>query len=184
MSGQPLGTLGRVGAGLRGVALAVPGVAFMAKGIAAIGAAVATISAPVWGTFAVIAAAVAAAGLTIYRYWDRLTAIFTGVGQAISAALQPGLDWVGEKLSFLTPLVDGFGAAWDWVREKLSGLGELLSGLFIRETLSEEDISLITARAREVRRWTSCKPCATGWTSRSTSARPIARRSITARQAE
>jgi hypothetical protein len=36
------------------------------------------------------------------------------------------------------------------VREKLSGLGELLSGLFTRETLSEEDIARITERAREV----------------------------------
>jgi len=150
MSGQPLGTLGLLRAGLTGIALAVPGVAALSSGITAIGAAVATISAPVWGTFAVVAAAVAAAGIAIWRYWDRISAIFTGVGQAISAALQPGLNWVGEKLSFLTPLVDGFGAAWDWVREKLSGLGELLSGLFTRETLSEEDIARITERAREV----------------------------------
>lgn len=150
MSGQPLGTLGRLRAGLTGIALAVPGVGALSSGIAAIGAAVATISAPVWGAFAVAAAAVAAAGLAIWRYWDRISAIFAGVGQAIGEALQPGLDWVGEKLSFLTPLVDGFGAAWDWVREKLSGLGELLSGLFTRETLSEEDIARITERAREV----------------------------------
>jgi TP901 family phage tail tape measure protein len=150
MSGQPLGTLGRLRAGLTGIALAVPGVGALSSGIAAIGAAVATISTPVWGTFAVVAAAVAAAGIAIWRYWDRISAIFTGVGQAIGAALQPGLDWVGEKLSFLTPLVDGFGAAWGWVREKLSGLGELLSGLFTRETLSEEDIARITERAQEV----------------------------------
>jgi len=150
MSGQPLGTIGRLVAGLKGIVLAVPGVAALSSGIAAIGAAVATISAPVWGAFAVIAAAVAAAGIAIWRYWDRISAIFTGVGQAIGEALQPGLDWVGEKLSFLTPLVDGFGAAWGWVCEKLSGLGELLSGLFTRETLSEEDIARITERAREV----------------------------------
>jgi uncharacterized protein YukE len=150
MSGQPLGTIGRLVAGLKGIALAVPGVAALSSGIAAIGAAVATISAPVWGTFAVVAAAVAAAGIAIWRYWDRISAIFTGVGQAIGEALQPGLDWVGEKLSFLTPLVDGFGAAWGWVREKLSGLGDMLSGLFTRETLSEEDVARITERAREV----------------------------------
>jgi hypothetical protein len=150
MSGQPLGTLGRLRAGLTGIALAVPGVGALSSGIAAIGAAVATISAPVWGTFAVIAAAVAAAGIVLWRYWDRISAIFTGVGQAIGEALRPGLDWVGEKLSFLTPLAEGFGAAWDWVSEKLSGLGDLLSGLFTRETLSDEDIARITDRAREV----------------------------------
>jgi hypothetical protein len=96
------------------------------------------------------AAAVAAAGIAIWRYWDRISAIFAGVGQAIGEALQPGLDWVGEKLSVLTPLVDRFGSAWEWVREKLSGLGDMLSGLFTRETLSEEDIARITERAREV----------------------------------
>jgi len=150
MSGQSLGTLGRLRAGLTGIALAVPGVGALSSGIAAIGAAVATISAPVWGTFALIAAAVAAAGLTIYRYWDRITAIFTGVGQAIGTALQPGLEWVSEKLSFLNPVVTAFGDAWQWVLDKVSGLGELLSGLFGRETLSEEEMASIMARAREV----------------------------------
>lgn len=150
MAGQPLGTLGRLRAGLTGIALAVPGVGALTSGITAIGAALATISAPVWGTFAAIAAAVAAAGLLIYRYWDRITAIFTGVGQAIGAALQPGLEWVGEKLSFLNPVISAFGDAWQWVRDKVSGLGDLLSGLFDRETLSEEEMARITARAREV----------------------------------
>jgi len=150
MSGQPLGTLGRLRAGLSGIVLAIPGVSALSSGIAAIGAAVATISAPVWGTFAAIAAAVAAAGLLIYRYWDRITAVLTGVGQAIGEALQPGLDWVSEKLSFLNPVVNAFGEAWQWVRDRISGLGELLSGLFDRETLSEEEVANITARAREV----------------------------------
>ncbi|MCI5078701.1 phage tail tape measure protein [Oricola sp.] len=150
MAGQPLGTLGRLRAGLTGIALAVPGVSALTSGIAAIGAAVATISAPVWGTFAAIVAAVAAAGFTIYRYWDRITAVFRGVGQAIGEALQPGLEWVGEKLAFLNPAVDAFGVAWGAVRNRLSGLGELLSGLFTRETLSEEEMTSITARAHEV----------------------------------
>lgn len=150
MAGQPLGTIGRIRAGLTGIALAVPGVSALSSGIAAIGAAVATISAPVWGTFAAIAAAVAAAGLLIYRYWDRITAVLTGVGQAIGEALQPGLDWVSEKLSFLNPVVTAFGDAWQWVRDRVSGLGELLSGLFDRETLSEEEVASISARAREV----------------------------------
>jgi DNA-binding protein YbaB len=150
MSGRPLGTLGRLRAGLTGIALAVPGVGALSSGIAAIGAAVATISAPVWGAFAVTAAAVAAAGVTIWKYWDRIKAILSGVGLAISDTLRPQLDWVGEKLSALTPLTDGFGKAWDWVSEKLSGVGDMLSTVFTKETLSEEDIAQITERAREV----------------------------------
>jgi len=150
MAGQPLGTIGRIRAGLTGIALAVPGVSALSSGIAAIGAAVATISAPVWGTFAAVAAAVAAAGFTIYRYWDRISAVFAGVGQAIGEALQPGLEWVGEKLAFLNPVVDAFGAAWGAVRDRLSGLGEIIGGLFTREVLTEEQTAGITARAREV----------------------------------
>lgn len=150
MAGQPLGTIGRIRAGLTGIALAVPGVGAISSGIAAIGAAVATISAPVWGTFAVVAAAVAAAGFTIYRYWDRISAIFSGVGQAVGEALQPGLEWISERLSFLNPIVTAFGDAWQWVRDRVSGIGELLSGMFGRETLSEEEVASITARAREV----------------------------------
>lgn len=157
MAGQPLGTLGRLRAGLTGIALAVPGVGALSSGIAAIGAAVATISAPVWGTFAAIAAAVAAAGLLIWKYWDRINAVLSGVGQAIGTALQPALEWMGDKLSFLSPVVDGFGAAWDLVKSGLSGIGGLISSigdalsvLFTQETLSPEQVAQITERARQV----------------------------------
>jgi TP901 family phage tail tape measure protein len=157
MSGQPLGTLGRLRAGLSGIALAVPGVGALSSGIAAIGAAVATISAPVWGTFAAIAAAVAAAGLLIWKYWDRINAVLSGVGQAIGTALQPALEWMGDKLSFLSPVVDAFGGAWDLVKSGLSGIsgvitgiGDALSWLFTQETLSPEQVAQITDRARQV----------------------------------
>ncbi|NHM19635.1 phage tail tape measure protein [Tritonibacter mobilis] len=152
MGGQPLGTLGRLRAGLTGIALAVPGVGALSSGIAAIGAAVATISAPVWATFAAVAAAVAAAGFTIYRYWDRITATLSGVSQAISKRLQGPLDWLGEKLSFLTPITDAISGAF-------SGLGSALgtavdaitgffsSGLFEQEVLSEEEQARIAQNA-------------------------------------
>ncbi|MFO8079875.1 MAG: DUF6362 family protein, partial [Armatimonadota bacterium] len=150
MSGRPLGTLGRLGAGLKGIAFAVPGVSAMASGVSAIGAAIATIAAPVWGTFAVVAAAVAAAGIAIWRYWDRITAVFTGVSSAVAESLQPPLSWVGDKLAFLIPLVDAFGVAWDWVKEKVSGIGDMLATVFTRETLTEDQIAEITERARDV----------------------------------
>jgi len=157
MAGQSLGTLDRLRAGLTGIALAIPGVSALSSAIAAIGAAVATISAPVWGTFAAIAAVVAAAGLLIWKYWDRINAVLSGVGQAIGTALQPALEWMGDKLSFLSPVVDGFGAAWDLVKSGLSGIGGLitsigdaLSVLFTQETLSPEQVAQITERARQV----------------------------------
>lgn len=155
--GQALSVFGTLATGLRGAVFAVPGVSALASGIGAIGAALATISAPVWATFAAIAAAVAAAGLMIYRYWDRITAVFSGVGQAIGTALQPAFDWLGDKLSFLSPVVDAFGFAWGAVKSALSGIGNLVSGigdalafLFERETLSPEQAAQITERARQV----------------------------------
>lgn len=152
MGGQPLGTLGRLRAGLTGIALAVPGVGALSSGIAAIGAAVATISAPVWATFAAVAAAVAAAGFTIYRYWDRITATLSGVGQAISERLQGPLDWLGEKLSFLTPITvaisnafSGLGSALGAAVDAITGF--FSSGLFEQEVLSEEEQARIAQNA-------------------------------------
>lgn len=157
MGGQNLGTLGKIGAGLRGIILAVPGVGLLSSGISAVAAAIATISAPVWGTFAAIAAAVAAAGVLIWKYWDRIKAVLAGVGEAIGTALQPAFDWLGDKLSFLNPVLDAFGSAWGVVKSGLSGIGNLISGigdalsfLFEKETLSPEQVAQITERARQV----------------------------------
>lgn len=152
MGGQPLGTLGRLRAGLTGIALAVPGVGALSSGIAAIGAAVATISAPVWATFAAVAAAVAAAGFTIYRYWDRITATLSGVGQAISERLQGPLDWLGEKLSFLTPITDAISGAFSGLGSALGAAvdaitGFFSSGLFEQEVLSEAEQARIAQNA-------------------------------------
>ena len=152
MGGQPLGTLGRLRAGLTGIALAVPGVGALSSGIAAIGAAVATISAPVWATFAAVAAAVAAAGFTIYRYWDRITATLSGVGQAISERLQGPLDWLGEKLSFLTPITEAISNAFSGLGSALGATvdaitGFFSSGLFEQEVLSEEEQARIAQNA-------------------------------------
>ncbi|MDF1854253.1 phage tail tape measure protein [Pseudooceanicola sp.] len=152
MGGQTLGTLGRLRAGLSGIALAVPGVGALSSGIAAIGTAVATISAPVWATFAAVAAAVAAAGFTIYRYWDRITATLSGVGQAISERLQGPLDWLGEKLSFLTPITDAISNAFSGLGSALGAAvdaitGFFSSGLFEQEVLSEEEQARIAQNA-------------------------------------
>ena len=155
--GQTLSVFGTLATGLRGAVFAVPGVSALASGIGAIGAALATISAPVWATFAAIAAAVAAAGLLIWRYWDRIKAVFAGVSDAIGTALQPAFDWLGDKLSFLSPVVDAFGSAWSAVKSAVSGIGDVLSGigdalsvLFTQETLSPEQVAQITERARQV----------------------------------
>jgi AcrR family transcriptional regulator len=155
MSGRPLGTIGRIRAGLTGIALAVPGVSALASGISAIGAAVATISAPIWGTFAAIAAAVAAAGFTIWKYWDRLTAIFEGVGNVIMDRLNPAIERFRPLLERLEPVVDTLLTPFRALRDAASSLFNFISGLFesdffTREQLSEEERASITARTEEI----------------------------------
>lgn len=155
LAGQPLGTLGRVRAGLAGIAMAAPGVSALTSGIAAIGAAVATISAPVWGTFAATVAAIAAAGFTIWRYWDRLTAIFTGLANVIGDRLSPVVERFRPVLQALEPIANALLAPLRALREAASSLFDLISGLFesdffTREQLSEAERAAITARTEEI----------------------------------
>lgn len=136
--GQALTGFQKLATGLRGAAFAVPGVSALASGIGAIGAALATISAPVWATFAAIAAAVAAAGLLIYRYWDRITATLSGVGQAIGEILAPALETIRPVLDWFAPLGDAIAAGWDRAKAAISGVAEWIGSLFSRETLNDD----------------------------------------------
>lgn len=136
--GQTLGTLGKLGVGLRAVVLAVPGVGKLAAGISAIGAAVATISAPVWATFAVAAAAVAAVGVTIWRYWDRISSVFGGVAQRIGEELAPAIEFARPVLDWFAGIGDTIGAAWQKAGEAIGSVLEWIGGLFGREVLTDE----------------------------------------------
>lgn len=139
MEGAKLGVLGRIAAGARGMLFAVPGVSAIASGISAIGAAIATISAPVWGVFAVVAAAVAAAGVMIYKYWDRITSVLSGVGQAVGEILAPALEKIRPLLDWFAPLGDAIAAGWEKAKAAVSAVSDWLGTIFQKETLSEED---------------------------------------------
>lgn len=132
MSGQSVGTLARVSAGLRGIALAVPGVGPV---MAFLGA----ISAPVWGTFAAIAGAIAAAGLLVWRYWERISAVFSGVSSAIGEALAPAFEAIRPVLEWFAPLGDAIAAGWSRLTGIFSGLGDLIGSVFSQESLTEDE---------------------------------------------
>lgn len=150
MSGRPLGALGRLRAGLTGIALAVPGVSALSSGIAAIGAAVATISAPVWGAFAVAAAAVAAAGLSIWRYWDRISSIFSGIAARIGEELAPAFEAIRPALEWFAPVGETIAAGWNAARTAISGVLDWIGGAFQREVLSEESRAALEAQGYDV----------------------------------
>ncbi|WP_180325216.1 phage tail tape measure protein [Cereibacter azotoformans] len=136
--GAALSTLSKLGIGLRAAVMAVPGVGALGSALTAIGAGIATISAPVWGTFAAIAVAVAAAGFAIYKYWDRITATMSGVGQAIGEILAPAVEAVRPSLEWMAPIGEKIAAGWEKAKSALAAVGEWLGGFFQREILGEE----------------------------------------------
>ena len=138
MGGQSLGTLGTIGAGLRGMALAVPGVAAIGSALTAVGAALAAISAPVWGTIAAIVAALAAAGFTIWKYWDRISAVFAGVAKRLGEELKPALELAQPLFDALATVGGAISSAWAGAAQWIGSFFSSLSGWFGQETLSEE----------------------------------------------
>ncbi|MCR6673221.1 phage tail tape measure protein [Devosia ginsengisoli] len=139
MSGAKFGGFAKFGVALRGIVLAIPGIAPLGGILSAIGAGVATISAPVWGAFAVAAAAVGAAGVLIWKYWDRLSSIFGGVAARIGEELAPAielarpvLDWLGGAGQIIAA---NFTAAMDKIGEFTSWIGSFFS----QEVLTDEE---------------------------------------------
>lgn len=124
-------------AGLRGLAMAVPGIGALSSALAGIGAALAAISGPAWLAIAAGVAVVAAAGAMVYRYWDRLAAIFSGVGRALSEQFAPAIQAVRPVLDALAPVGDAVAAGWEKAKAALAAFGEWISGFFQREVLSD-----------------------------------------------
>ncbi|WP_099867836.1 phage tail tape measure protein [Pararhizobium haloflavum] len=159
LSGVRFGPLSKASVALGGIARAIPGVALLGTAGPAIAGAVAAITAPAWGAIAIGVGAVALAGAAIYKYWDRVSSIFKGVGRAISEHLLGSLSEAGDRLSGFKDTVaskveqiaDAFGfdgsaarAAFERmfdfsaIREKLSGFFDWIGGMFSREVLSED----------------------------------------------
>jgi TP901 family phage tail tape measure protein len=138
MSGVPMSNLNRVGAGMRGMIFAVPGISLIASGISAIGSALATISAPVWAGVAAIVAIIAAAGYTIYKYWDRISATFSGVARRLGEELAPALELIQPAIDWLAGIGESIANGWDRAITAISNFIEKVRGFFGREILTEE----------------------------------------------
>lgn len=130
--------LSRMGVALRGMLMAVPGVSLIGSALTAVGAALATVTAPVWAAIAVAVAAVAAAGYTLWKYWDRAKAVLSGVGRALGEILSPAIEKVRPLLDWLAPLGDLIAAGWEKARAAVAAVGEWLSSFFQREVLTDE----------------------------------------------
>jgi TP901 family phage tail tape measure protein len=138
MSGQSLGTLGKIGAGLRGIALAVPGVGMLSGALTAVGGAIAAISAPVWGAIVAGIIAVAAVGGTIYKYWDRISSVFGGVAKRLGEELAPALELARPVLDWFSGIGSSIASGWQTATQWIGSFIDTFRGWFSKETLSEE----------------------------------------------
>lgn len=137
MSGTSLSGLQKVGAGLRGVALAIPGIAPLGGVLTAVGGALAGVSAPVWGAIAVAVAAVAGAGALLWKYWDRVTSVLGGVAARIGEELKPAIDLLQPVLAPLGDAARAVGDGFNWAGEQIGSAMNWLGQFFEREELTD-----------------------------------------------
>ena len=152
-----LSSLQKVGAAVRGMAFAVPGVAalsgvfgWLAAAATTVGAAIAAISAPVWAGIAVAVGSVAAAGFWLWKKWDQVSSVVSGVARRLKEELQPAFDAIKPVLEAISPVTDAVGASFramqgaadavlSWFKTSWADFESWISGFFQKEVLTEED---------------------------------------------
>jgi len=137
MQGAQMTGLQTAAAALRGMALAVPGVSGLATAMTAVGGALAAISAPVWGGIAIAVGAVAAAAYSLWRYWDHISSVLSGAGQAVSELLAPALERIRPLLDWLAPIGGVIASGWERAKTAIASVADWLGSVFSRETLSD-----------------------------------------------
>lgn len=138
MSGAKYTGLMRIGTAVRAIALAVPGFSLLSGAITAVGSAVATITAPVWAGVAAAVLAVAAAGATLWVYWDRISSVISGVAKRIGEELAPAFNLVQPLFAPIGTAVSAVGEAFSVAGEKIRQAVTWIGSFFSREVLSDE----------------------------------------------
>lgn len=163
MSGMRLTGIQTVAVALRAMVFAVPGVSAIASALGAIGATLATISAPAWGLIALGVAAVAGAGLLVYKYWDRLSSFIGGfarrIGDGLASAYGSFRGWVRgmvgniaeyygadakaaqdafDRVTDFSAVMKRISALFDGVKAKLVEFKDYLLSFFHREVLGDD----------------------------------------------
>lgn len=135
MSGQKLTGLQKLSTGFRGIVTALPGLGLVKGALAAIGSVLAGISAPV----AVVIGGLVAGGLALWKYWDRISSVFAGVGRAIGEQFAPALEAVRPVLDWLAPVGNTIASGWRSAMDALSSFGGWIKSFFSREVLSDSE---------------------------------------------
>lgn len=137
MSGTKMTGLQTVGTAISGLLRAIPGMGLVTGAISAIVGALGAITAPIVAGIV----AVGAAGLMIWKYWDRISSVFAGVGMAIADQLAPAIEAIRPALDWLAPISDTIAAGWAKASQAFSDFSGYLGSFFSQEVLSEEEKS-------------------------------------------
>lgn len=117
VGGAAAGGIGMLGRAMAGLASVIPGVLSVVRPLAL---AFLIAGSPML-VVAGAAAAIAAAGLAIYKYWEPLKAFFVGFGEGLSAGMQP---FVTVIKPVVMPILEAVGG---WVRSAVGWFGDLLT---------------------------------------------------------
>lgn len=137
MSGQRYTGMQKLGDAAKALARASPGLRLVGPALTAIGVALGAISLP--GVLAI--SAIGLAGYTIWKYWDQLSSIFSGVGRAIGEQLQPAIAALQPVLDLFKPVGDMLATGWNKFAEaldKVVGFFQSFGATLGREVLTEE----------------------------------------------
>jgi hypothetical protein len=140
MDGLQFVGIGRVVVWLRGALLAIPGVGMLADGLAAVGGALAAVSAPVWLTVAAVAAALAATGVVVYKYWSGISAFFEGMAGVIKDQLAPVLQMAQPLFDALGAVGSTIASAWGAVSDAIGRAVKSLTGWLNEDPLSPDAV--------------------------------------------
>lgn len=138
LKGSALTRFETVAAGLRGLVLAVPGLGALSSALAGIGAALAAVSAPAWMAIAAGVAAVAAAGAMLWKYWDRVSSVVSGVASRIGEELQPVLARLEPVLEPFVKAGRLIGEGFSYAAQKIGEFASWIGSFFQREVLTDE----------------------------------------------
>lgn len=134
--GMKYGGMAKVADAAKALARATPGLNLVGPAISAITTALGGLSLPV--TLGI--AAVAGAGVLIWKYWDRISSIFSGVGRAISEQLAPAFEnpVFQAHIKNLADMGSAIATGWEQAKTKVSEFATWIGSFFQREILTEE----------------------------------------------
>jgi TP901 family phage tail tape measure protein len=135
MSGADYTGIQKLSTALGAIVRVTPGLNLVGPALGLIGSALGAISLPVVAGIA----AVAGAGLLIWKYWDRLSSIFSGVASAIGEKLAPAFAIVQPALDTMKPVVEALGTAWKVVADAAGAAGSFFASIFSQEKLTDAD---------------------------------------------